>query len=90
MPPTRVLPLPDGFRMATNRYAAAQREKTMTTTKVPDDASAARPALRPRSTPPNDSRDLVRSLEVLYEAGIISTTEFEEVLEGWSRYLRQH
>jgi hypothetical protein len=32
----------------------------------------------------------VRSLEVLYEAGIISTTEFEEVLEGWSRYLRRH
>jgi hypothetical protein len=30
-----------------------------------------------------------RRLETLYEAGIISTTELEEVLEGWSRYLRQ-
>lgn len=61
----------------------------MTNTKVPDDASVARSALDQPTTPPADSSDLVRSLETLYEAGIISTTELEEVLEGWSRYLRQ-
>jgi hypothetical protein len=61
----------------------------MTSTKVPDDASVARPALRQATAPPADHYELVRSLETLYEAGIISPTEFEEVLQGWSRYLRR-
>lgn len=60
----------------------------MTTTKVPDDASIARPALR-QPNRPSAHIELVRNLETLYEAGIISPSEFEEVLEGWARYLRQ-
>jgi hypothetical protein len=60
----------------------------MTTTKVPDDAPPGRPALE-HPVPPMDNAELVKNLETLYQAGIISTTEFEDVLEGWSRYLRR-
>ena len=63
--------------------------KTVTRTKVPDDTALVHPTLDKRTESPAENRELVRNLETLYKEGIISSMEFADVLEGWSRYVRR-